>query len=384
MGNKKRGLFWIFFLLVLVSWVWAEEGCYLYEESMLYCFDLEREDALEECMGYEDCRLENVFFEGKSCEDLISFPECDEVFCKSSCDYEFLGKCLGGAVLEGEEYIWCSAGCCRFEYYEREFCGFRESKWLCEMEAKNKEAGEFSFDPAINKEECEHICSEAAILGEKVTEGLIMEEVSEEEIVPEIEVVVEEKEKIPPQTPAPTPELFTEEKKEEVTEELEKGIRMSWILFYFVLFLLLLITVYLVYRKNKPEKEEVKPKVEKVKRPRFFFRKKAIKEREERLKKIKEEREHKRREKEREELFGLFGFGEVKERKISHVDLLEKVAKAHELRKHRWAKEEKEEKDIFREIRKWAKKKEEKAGKSAEEEAKKVFERLKKIIEKKE
>jgi hypothetical protein len=58
---------------------------------------------------------------------------------------------------------------------------------------------------------------------------------------------------------------------------------------------------------------------------------------------------------------------------------LEKIAKAHELRKRKEAKEE----DIFKEIEEWVKKKGEKAGKSAEEEAKEIFERLRKIIEKK-
>ncbi len=398
MGKEKRKIkgmiFGLIFLLSIVGLGKAETSCYLYKESMLYCLDLEKEEALNDCLAYEDCNFRDVFFEGKSCEDSASFPECEEVFCKSSCDYEFLGKCLGGKVPEGEEGEWCSPGCCRFEYYDKEFCGFRESKWLCEREAENKEARFFNFDINLNKEECEHFCSQAVILGKKVTEGLVMEEVRREEVIPEIteeingeetaeEILLEEEKPLEAEEKASL--LDQREEEELLQEEEKKSEEMVWLWFILVL-ILLLVVFYLAYQLHRLKrkkvilrepKEEKKEKEKKEKKLRFFFNRKAIREGEERLKKLRAERERKRKEKEREELFKLFGLKEEKEKekKFSYVGLLGKIAEAHELKKRRGKVEE----DIFREIEALTKREEKH---KTEEAAKDVFERLKKIIAK--
>jgi hypothetical protein len=108
-----------------------------------------------------------------------------------------------------------------------------------------------------------------------------------------------------------------------------------------------------------------------------FFARKTSKKRRERIKKLKEKREHKIKEKRREELFDMFGLDE--ETELTYVDLLRKVTKVHELKDRRRIREE----DIFRKVEKFVKElkeKEEKIGKVSEEEAKDIFERLKKVI----
>lgn len=355
---KKINLTLMLVVLLAASLVSAEEGCYIYKESALYCFDLGREDALGDCSIYGGCMFEKIFFEGKSCSNLDMFLECEEILCKSTCDYETRGNCWAGEVPAGEEQVWCSSGCCRFEYYKEEFCEFKKNKWLCEIEAKNKDIKQFKFE-AMDEKECREICSKALILGEKITEGLVMEEVSEG---------------VPLSRPLSTekPVILSSPPAIETIEE-GKGISWSWI---FLFLFLLSIVFYLLYQKYKP-REEVLVKLKAEKKPRFFFRRKAIEKREERIKKLREEREQKRKEKERKELFGLFGLGGVNERKLSYVDLLGKAAKVHELKDRRRIREE----DIFRKVERLFKEKEKK--KLIEEEAKNIFEKLKKIIEKK-
>jgi len=361
MGELKKRVFLGLFLLSIINLALAEEGCYTNKESMLYCFDLEEEDVLEDCGIYEDCRLENVFSPGKSCEDLGAFTECEEIFCKSTCDYDFLGKCLGGKIPAGKEHEWCSAGCCRFEFYGQEFCDFKESKWLCEVEAKNKDVMEFSFGAKTSEQECKEVCSKVLILGEKITEGLVMEEVSE------AVVVVEEVPSYQPSPPAPIPG----EEVKEVKEVKEEGIGLILVLFV----LLLLIVFYLLYQKYKSGEREVLVMPPVKRKPRFFVRRRVVKEQEERIKKLAEERERKIEEMKRAALFRLFG--EAKKKKITYVDLLGKVAKSHELRKRIRA-----ERDVFKEMGSLIKGLTRgKAVKLTEEEAKKVFEKLKKIIE---
>lgn len=344
---KKTNLISILIFLLAVSLasslVSAEEGCYLYKESMLYCLDLEREEVLNDCMIYEDCDFEKVFFGGRNCGDLKIFPECKEVFCKSTCDYEFLGKCWGGEVPAGEESVWCKAGCCRFEYYGGKFCEFKKNKWLCELEARNREMEGFNLE-MMDEQQCKRICK-PLILEEMVTEGLMVEE--EERITPEPE------------------------------EGISEGI--SWIWIILVSFLLAII-FFLVYRRYKPKREKVLMEPKAKKKPRFFVRREAIKEREERIRKLKEEMEYKRKEKEREELFGLFGLSK-EERKLTHVDLLDKITKVHELKDRRRLREE----DTFRKLERFVselteKEKKKEEEKSTKKEAKNVFEKLKGII----
>lgn len=337
---KKMNLMWVLVFLLFVSLISAEEGCYIYGDSMLYCLDLEREEALGDCMTYDGCRFENVFFEGKSCTDFNMFSECKEIFCKSTCDYEPLGKCEGGEVPSKEERAWCSLGCCQFEYYGEIFCGFKKNKWLCEIEARNKNAEKFSFE-AIGERECLAVCKEPSLLGEKVTEKTEMGEISSSEPV-----------------------------------DWGKGISR----FLIFLFLVLLIVIFfLLYRRYKPG--ERRDSVKMIRKP-FFLIKKSIKEREWRIGKIKEEREQKRKEKERRDLFELFDLGEIKERKLSHVDLLEKVAKVHELKDRRRIREE----DIFGKVKRLFKEREKnelEKQTTTEGEVKDVFERLKKVIKRK-
>ncbi|MBR9683107.1 hypothetical protein GOV03_01050 [Candidatus Woesearchaeota archaeon] len=324
--KNKILLMWLLLVLLAVSLVSAE-GCYLHPESALYCLDLEAEEAAGDCAIYGECVIGKVFFEGKSCLDLNMFPKCQEVFCKSTCDYRSLGICLGGEVPAGEEEVWCSAGCCSFAYAGGEFCEFTDSKWSCELEAKNKEVNLFGFE-LLGERECKGTCS-----GELILEP-------------------------------------------SVTEEIEEDTEMNWLWGILIIFSLAVI-LYLVYWKRKPKKKAVKS-IEVKKKPRFFLRRRSIKKREARLKNMKEEMKHKIKLRAREELFELFGVQEGND--LSHVDLLGKVVFAHKLHKKRQQKET----DIFKKVETLidqAKLKEKEA--MTEQEAKNIFEKLKRIVEKK-
>ena len=163
--------------LLLINLALAQSGCFIYSDSPFYCSDLSTEEAETECLFYEDCILEQFFFLKESCSDKQLFTECKSVLCKGSCTDELLGKCKAGPVPPGEDELWCSkGGCCQFENY----CAYKTSKGLCEVEAKNKDLPEFSFNSDISEVECLTLCSQPV---EKET--LILEEISNETIIKE-------------------------------------------------------------------------------------------------------------------------------------------------------------------------------------------------------
>ncbi len=132
----------------------ADTGCFTYSDSGQYCQEITSTTAQEECSFFADCQLGLHYYVGELC---TSLPICKKVFCKSSCDYEYFGKCSAGEVPEGEEAEWCSAGCCRFIYYNSFYCNYEENKWLCEIAAVNKDTDGFSFN-LLDKNTCENFC----------------------------------------------------------------------------------------------------------------------------------------------------------------------------------------------------------------------------------
>jgi len=149
--------------LLFASLISAGAGCFTYTDSALFCNDLELEPAQQECSFFPDCNLEQ-YFSSDSCSNN---PICQKVLCKSTCREEFLGKCSAGEIPSEERMAWCSPGCCQFEHFGGEYCQNKNNKWLCEIEAKNKNAPKFLFDISVNTIPCEQRCG-----GSKVEEFL--------------------------------------------------------------------------------------------------------------------------------------------------------------------------------------------------------------------
>ncbi|MBI4983569.1 hypothetical protein HZC32_02895 [Candidatus Woesearchaeota archaeon] len=213
-----KTLIFILPTLLLFSLVYAQSGCFVYPDSSLYCQDITPEEAEQECSIDQDCDLNQAFFTDQSCSNIQSFPNCEMILCKSSCTDELAGKCVAGKVPDGDEEQWCSLGCCRFSYSGGEYCGFKNTKWLCEIEAKNKEATKFSFSFSLEESECTQKCSE------KIIDTSQLEEVSSTIGVTK-----------PALTPPPTEEKSPAAK--EVTPELspeattsETNLTLLWII----------------------------------------------------------------------------------------------------------------------------------------------------------
>ncbi len=175
---NKWGILFFFCLIIISVSALAESGCFLYPESSLYCSDVERQPAEEECSLFEDCSIGKTFNPGRNCQDLSAFPECQRVLCKSSCQQEFAGKCGAGAIPPGERELWCSPGCCRFTSRNQNNCEYTSNKWFCEVEVRNKLVPEFNFDPELLEPECNQECIMATAAATSVTAGLLLENVS--------------------------------------------------------------------------------------------------------------------------------------------------------------------------------------------------------------
>lgn len=182
---QSKTLLFIVFVSVLVPPALAQEGCFLYPGSHFYCTDVTSEKAQQECSFYEGCALLSAFFEGETCANADAFPSCQKVLCKSSCKEEFMGNCLGGEVPKGMEQEWCSSGCCQFPYFGGSFCEYQETKWRCEIEAKNKDAAQYIFAFPLDKFTCEQQCSQGLLSSEKSRPENI-ENVSGETILPSL------------------------------------------------------------------------------------------------------------------------------------------------------------------------------------------------------
>ena len=166
-------------LLLLINLALAQSGCFLYSDSPAHCSDLSIEEAEIECFFYDDCVLEESFFLEESCNDEQLFTECKTIFCKDTCTNQLLSQCKSGAVPAGEEELWCvKGGCCQFTDY----CQYKSSKGLCEIEATNNNFKDFSFTESSEKE-CLESCTKPTIIKKiNVTEDLTSEDDSSNEV----------------------------------------------------------------------------------------------------------------------------------------------------------------------------------------------------------
>src|SRR3989344_1335825 len=160
--NLKPILFIV--LLTILSPFVLSEGCFLYSNSELYCTNLDESSALQECSFFDDCNMTLSYFPNNPCENESSFPHCQQVMCKSTCQYQFRGKCISGEILPEENYEWCTPGCCQFTDAYGGFCNSVQDKWHCEIEASNKDATEYSY-LVTSPEECAVLCEQGIIGG---------------------------------------------------------------------------------------------------------------------------------------------------------------------------------------------------------------------------
>ncbi|MEW5896520.1 MAG: hypothetical protein AB1668_02405 [Nanoarchaeota archaeon] len=177
--TRKCNLLFMFFValislitisLITISLASAENGCFIYPDSAYFCTDLDEGQATKECLFY-DCSLLEMFYSGESCSDSAKFPQCQKIICKSSCKEEFSGKCASGPIPEGKQQEWCTSGCCQFDYIGGSFCAFKTNKWLCEVEARNKDVVQYIFAQPMAEYECTQKCSAGEISVKKALEG---------------------------------------------------------------------------------------------------------------------------------------------------------------------------------------------------------------------
>jgi hypothetical protein len=156
----KRIIITTLTLLLLINLALAQSGCFLYSDSPAHCSDLSIEEAEIECFFYDDCVLEESFFPEEGCNDEELFTECKTIFCKDTCTNQLLSQCKSGAVPAGEEELWCvKGGCCQFADY----CQYKSSKSLCEIEATNNQFQKFTFTESSEKE-CLESCAQPQVI----------------------------------------------------------------------------------------------------------------------------------------------------------------------------------------------------------------------------
>ena len=59
---NQRGLIISILFFSLIPFVLAEEGCFNFQSSALYCYDLEKSEAQDECSTYSTCNFKESFF----------------------------------------------------------------------------------------------------------------------------------------------------------------------------------------------------------------------------------------------------------------------------------------------------------------------------------
>ena len=147
----------IFIIIALLTFqlVLAAQGCFLNKDSPLYCQTINQIEAEEECTIIEECNLTDDFVLNQDCSNN---NKCKKIFCKSSCTEKFKKDCPAGEISKDEMLVWCSSGCCRFNYLNKNFCQYKTSKWLCEVEVINKHVESFNYELKLDETQCQTFC----------------------------------------------------------------------------------------------------------------------------------------------------------------------------------------------------------------------------------
>jgi len=158
--NKKiiLNIFIILLSVVIFSQLTlASGGCFISPDSDLFCKFINLIELEQECNSLEGCNLNDHFLYEQNCSQVQT---CKKVLCKSSCDLEYLGRCLQGEIPEGEFEEWCSEGCCRFKLLTNDYCRTEKTKQSCGIEASNRGIYEVSWDTTLDEDSCLSSCEQ--------------------------------------------------------------------------------------------------------------------------------------------------------------------------------------------------------------------------------
>lgn len=147
----------LFSIVIFSQLTLASGGCFVSPDSDLFCKFIDLIELEQECNNLEGCNLNDHFLYEQNCSQVQA---CKKVLCKSSCDLEYLGRCLQGEIPEGEFEEWCSEGCCKFELLTNNYCQIEKTKQSCGIEASNRGIYEISWDTALEEDSCLSSCEE--------------------------------------------------------------------------------------------------------------------------------------------------------------------------------------------------------------------------------
>ena len=329
---------WVIYLFVFfIMSLAVSAGCFTNQNSAFYCEDVDLVQAEDECNAI-GCSIDEVFFE----EECSQLTECDEIMCKSSCVKTKRGECLAGEIPVGEEQLWCSEGCCMFNYLDDNFCDFTKTKWLCEAEAKNKRASSIVYEDN-SKFGCLEICQQPLPDRKLYLQGKSPELISstaslfKDKVKPPKKEVVEEK----------------------VVEKVESD-NNGFFLYFLLLVLSIAIVVVFVHKYHFFTQPTILISKKGSKLDGLLVPKK---ESEDRVLEIKKEHTHKSRKRQRERYFTEQGFPIVKEE--PHLKKLHRLVRRREDKERRkkeaptifsklkeMSKKPKKKEDIIKELRK--------------------------------
>ncbi len=276
-------------LALLADLAWAD--CFFYPDSPLFCQDLPLEEAQRECSFFEDCSPERAI----APQGCASFPVCEKVWCKGTCQQEPKGQCTTGEFLPEEKEQWCTPGCCRIQ----DACEYKPSRWRCEMEAKMKSL-DYQFQTELDEQQCQESC-------------------------PRTVVVPLEQLQVPP------PEIKVKDFTAQGLPVQEGSSFPAWL----AAILIIAVMVYLYFQRKKifsyvqkafflPPAEKPKPKLDSS-LPWYFF----PKEMSERMKRLKFRYQKRAQRKHREEFLVEKGLAPVKSAP-SHLEKLQRIVHHHE------------------------------------------------------
>ncbi len=142
-------------VLLTIPLALAESGCFLEKDSSFYCQTIDKEQAAEECL-LKQCVLEKSFIPNTPCTPK-TYPECEQILCKSSCQLDFAGNCRSGSIPEEHKDEWCTPICCAYIIDDKITCSPQFRQGICESQAKNKNLNAYYTLPA-EKKPCQTLC----------------------------------------------------------------------------------------------------------------------------------------------------------------------------------------------------------------------------------